>query len=78
MAKRDTSRYIVEHRGKPIYVGITNDPERRAEEHRQEGMPGNLEVQGPKVTRETAEQWEREKIDNLRRRNGPKSLRNKN
>ena len=58
MAKRkprDTYRYTYSDG----YVGITNDPERRAGEHSRAGRPGPMRVVGPRVTRESALRWER-------------------
>ena len=42
------------------YKGITNNPERRAEEHRREGRKGKMEIIGKASTREGALKWERE------------------
>ncbi len=40
MAKaRNHSRYELRDKGKIVYVGITRDPERREEEHKDEGKP---------------------------------------
>ena len=62
-ARRDTWRYIlVNNRGREIYHGITNDPERRASEHVQSGRiadESQLQIQGPAVTRKSALAWER-------------------
>ena len=61
MAKRDTYRYTLRSpKGKILYRGITNDPERRAAEHKNDGKPGTLRVEGPVVSRETARDWEKE------------------
>ncbi len=60
MNKRDTYRYEIRSGNKVNYVGITNDPERRAQEH--SDMDGTLRIIGSRVTRSTAEQWEEERI----------------
>lgn len=36
MAKRDTYKYELTQGNKVVYVGITNNPERREAEHRQD------------------------------------------
>ena len=36
MAKRDTYKYELTRGNKVVYVGITNDPARREQEHRQD------------------------------------------
>ena len=60
MKSRDTYRYIIRAHGREVYHGITNDPERRAAEHKRAGMGGVMHIQGPRVTRESALRWERE------------------
>lgn len=56
---RDTARYHL-YRGRTIIrSGITNDTDRREREHQREyGEDVRLEKVGPKVTRETAREWE--------------------
>ena len=58
--KRDTVRYHFKKGNKIVHTGITNDPERREAEHQEKVAGGRLVKQGPKVTRESAERWERE------------------
>jgi len=36
-AKRDTYNYVLKRRRRIVYRGITNDPERRLNEHRKSG-----------------------------------------
>lgn len=63
MAERDTTRYELYQGNKHQYVGITNDLERRTREHEADGMQfTRVEKVGPKVTRETANNWESERI----------------
>ena len=57
---RDTVRYHLKEGNKIIHTGITNDPDRREAEHQQERPNSRLEPQGPRVTRKSAEAWERE------------------
>jgi len=74
--KRDTSRYELRDKRKIVYVGRTDDPERRAEEHKEEGKRfTSVNVVGPKVTEETAEQWEEQRLEAYRRSHGGKNPR---
>lgn len=63
MADRDTTRYELRDGNRVVYVGITNDPERRAQEHAADKDFTRMVTVGPKVTRTTAERWEEERID---------------
>ena len=54
-APRDTSRYTYPDG----YAGITNNPKRRAGEHRRAGRRGTMKIIGPRVTRKSALAWER-------------------
>jgi len=77
MAKaRNHSRYELRDKGKIVYVGITRDPERREEEHKDEGKRfGSMNVVGPKVTHAGAEEWEEERLEQYRRSHGGKNPR---
>ena len=56
MAKRDTYRYKLTRQGKARYYGITDDPERRREEHENEGKQfDSMNIIRPVVTRDSAE-----------------------
>ena len=77
MAPRNTRRYTLRVGNKVSYVGITNNPARRASEHRRDGKRGQMRVEGPPVTREGAQTWEQKRIAAQRKRNGPRSLRNR-
>ena len=74
---RDTHRYELRDRsGQVVYVGITNNPERRAEQHRDEGKRFfALYTVGPRVTRESAEDWEEDRLAAYRRNHGGKNPR---
>lgn len=61
MAK-DTSKYVLKQGNKIVYVGITDDPERREAEHRQDKNFDKMEIVGRKSTRDGAEQWEADRI----------------
>lgn len=59
---RDTQRYhITGSRGTILHTGITNNPERRLREHQRDlGKSVKMRKVGPKVTRPSAIEWERE------------------
>lgn len=52
---RNTYRY----RYPDGYTGITNNPRRRAGEHRRAGRRGRMQIVGRRVTRASALSWER-------------------
>ena len=56
-APRDTHRYTYPDG----YAGVTNDPKRRAGEHRRAGRKGKMRVIKPRVTRQSGLAWERRK-----------------
>lgn len=60
---KDTSKYVLKQGNKVVYVGITNDPERRETEHRQDKNFDKMELVGRKSTRSGAQQWETDKIE---------------
>ena len=67
-SQRDHYRYKLNQGRKVVYYGITNDPERREDEHITEGKNfSNMKVVGPVVKRDTALNWEQEKIDNYKK-----------
>ena len=59
MANRNTYRYTLRNGNRITYRGITNNPERRASEHRSAGKTGKMRIEGPRVTRNSALEWER-------------------
>ena len=68
MAKtRDTTRYTLRNGQKIVYIGITNSPERREGEHQQEKNFGQMRKEGPKVSKETALDWEGEALGRYRK-----------
>ncbi len=70
-APRDHYRYLLYHQGRIVYIGITNDPERREQEHRYEGKRfTSMSVLGPAVTRASAEHWEEQRREQYRRNHG--------
>lgn len=59
---RDTQRYHITGRyGKILHTGITNNADRRLQEHQRDlGQNVNMRKVGPKVTRASALKWEQE------------------
>lgn len=60
---RDTYKYELRDGNRVVYVGITNDLERRESEHRTEGMDfTSIRKVGNVTTRSAAEEWEARRI----------------
>lgn len=63
MAERNTYKYELHNGNRVVYVGITNDLERREAEHRAEGMNfTSIKKVGNATTRNAAEEWETNRI----------------
>ena len=62
MAKpRDTYKYQFKVGRKIVHGGITDDMERREQEHQQKWPKGHIKKVGRIVTEEAAREWEKEK-----------------
>ena len=62
MAKRrDTYKYHFKVGNKIVHGGITNDLERREQEHQEERPKGHIKQVGHRTTEEAAREWEKEK-----------------
>jgi len=59
-AKRDTYKYHFKVGNKIIHSGITNDLERREQEHKQKWPNGHIFQVGNRTTEDAAEEWELE------------------
>lgn len=59
MAKRDTYNYTFRNGRKVSHRGITNNPERREQEHQRARPGGKLTIDGGAKTRESALRTER-------------------
>ena len=57
---RDMSRYHFKVGNKIVHGGITNDLDRREQEHQRKWPKGHIVQVGPKVTRGSALEWERD------------------
>ena len=53
---------LEEGKGRITYYGVTNDPPRRATEHKQDGKRGKLKVKTRPMSRAYARRWETGKI----------------
>jgi len=62
MAKpRNTYKYLFKIGNKIAHGGITNDLERREEQHQQKWPKGHITRVGRRTTEEAARKWEKEK-----------------
>jgi len=61
--KRDTYNYNLWNGRKKVYEGITDDPQRRKQEHEQDKKFTRMEVEKPIVSRDTALKREQEAIE---------------
>ena len=59
--------------GRVRYVGVTNSPSRRAAEHKQASKTGRMKVETRRLTRASAQSWERQKLAAHRRNHGGKN-----
>lgn len=60
MAERDTYKYHLKQGNKIVHRGITNDLERREQEHQEEHPGSKIQQIGRATTRDAALEWERE------------------
>jgi predicted GIY-YIG superfamily endonuclease len=69
MAKtpRDTYRYELKQGSKVVYRGITNNPERRCNEHNNDKNFSHMNIVGPRVTRSSARRWEQDSLQTYRK-----------
>lgn len=65
--KRSTYQYVLKDGNKIKYVGITDAPQRRESEHKRDKDFKKMEIIGRDVSRESAEKWETERINQYRR-----------
>ena len=76
MSNRGHFRYELKQGRRVVYVGVTNDPDAREQEHRDDGKRfSHLLVVGPAVTRDTAERWEEDRLEAFRRNHGGRNPR---
>ncbi len=61
MAKRDTYKYQFKVGNKIMHGGITNDLDRREDEHKQTWPKGHIVKVGIRTTEDAARKWEEDK-----------------
>lgn len=66
MKKRNYYRYQLKDGNEIKYIGITNDPDRRESEHNSDKKFNKMDVVGPAVSKETAQQWEEDRLQTYR------------
>ncbi len=72
--KQDYNLYELKNGRETVYRGITNDPERREQEHRDDGKRfTSLNTIGRKVTENTAERLEEKSLETYRKNHGGKN-----
>ena len=59
--RRDTYKYDFKKGNKIVHSGITDDLDRREEEHQQKWPKGHIKQVGKRTTEEAAREWEKEK-----------------
>jgi len=64
---REYSKYILRNGKKIVYVGITNDPDRRMQEHSQDKNFTTMQVVGRKTTQDGAKNWETSRLATYRK-----------
>lgn len=76
MKPRDTFRYVLRDGRDVVQYGISDHPEVRAYGHEIDGKRfTGMSVVGPAVTRESAQEWERDMIEAYQRSHGGKKPR---
>ncbi len=69
--KRDTVTYELKQGNKVVYVGTTNDPDRREQQHRKEGKNfTHLKVTSIRMTKDGARKKEAEQLATYRKNQG--------
>jgi predicted GIY-YIG superfamily endonuclease len=63
MAKRNTWNYSLYDGNKKVYIGISDDPSRRFQEHEQDKKFSRAQVDGRAVSRDTALEREQAAIE---------------
>ena len=76
--KQDTVTYELKQGNKVVYVGTTNDPDRREQEHRENGKKfGHMNVTSRRMTEAGAMKKEAERIETYRKNHGKNPKYNK-
>ncbi|MGI9345020.1 MAG: GIY-YIG nuclease family protein [Gammaproteobacteria bacterium] len=76
--KRDTVTYELKKGNEVLYVGITNDPARREQEHKNEGKKfTRMNVTSNRMTKDGAERKEQNRLSTYRKNQGKNPKYNK-
>lgn len=76
--KRDTVTYELKKGNEVVYVGTTNDPDRREQEHRDAGKKfGHMNVTSKKMTEDGAMKKEEDRLAIYRKNQGKNPKYNK-
>lgn len=74
--KRDTVTYALYDGNKKVYIGTTNDPEERAQQHKGMGKRfTRMDITSRRMTDEGAKQKETEQLESYRRGHGGRNPR---
>lgn len=69
--KQDTVTYELKQGNKVVYVGTTNDPEQREQQHREDGKKfGHMNVTSRRMTEDGAKKKEAERLATYRKNQG--------
>ncbi len=72
---RDTYKYELRDQNRVVYIGITNDPDRREEDRAEGKRFSRMWLIGNRTTQMAAERWEKERLASYRRSHGGKNPR---
>ncbi len=76
--KHDTVTYELKKGNKVVYVGTTNDPERREQEHKEAGKQfGHMNITSRHMTEDGAKKKEQERLKTYRKNQGENPKYNK-
>ncbi len=64
---RDTYKYELRDQNRVVYIGITNDPDRREEDRAEGKRFSHMWLIGNRTTQAAAERWEEERLASYRR-----------
>lgn len=69
--KQETVTYELKQGNKIVYVGTTNDPERREQEHKNSGKQfGHMKITSRRMTEDGAKKKEKKRIETYRKNHG--------
>ena len=75
--KRDTHKYVWKDGNEILSYGITDDIERREKEHQRQKPGSHLRQVGNRTTEDAARNWEKQKLEDYKKRYGKLPPKNK-